>query len=218
MNQFSALTSVEEALAAILQHAKPLEQYQQLELTQALGKTLAHDVVSPMNVPTENNSAMDGYAINLADLNSSEAMNDGLAISQRIAAGQAAAPLRPGTCARIFTGAPLPLGSNAVVMQEACTVTEQRVIFPAHIESGNNIRLAGSDISQGSCLLRKGHRLAPQDLGLLASIGVEKVAVIAPLKVAILATGDELVEPGEALSSGKISLEFVILLGEKLVT
>ena len=204
MNQFSALTSVEEALAAILQHAKPLEQYQQLELTQALGKTLAHDVVSPMNVPTENNSAMDGYAINLADLNSSEAMNDGLAISQRIAAGQAAAPLRPGTCARIFTGAPLPLGSNAVVMQEACTVTEQRVIFPAHIESGNNIRLAGSDISQGSCLLRKGHRLAPQDLGLLASIGVEKVAVIAPLKVAILATGDELVEPGEALSNGKI--------------
>ncbi|MDN3639028.1 molybdopterin molybdotransferase MoeA [Simiduia curdlanivorans] len=199
-----ALTSIDDALAAILQQAVPVQKVEPVALDQALAKILAQDVFSSIDVPSDNNSAMDGYAVNIDDLANKDLQAHGLAISQRIAAGQAAAPLKAGSCARIFTGAPIPAGANAVAMQEVCERINEKIKFPAQLALNNNIRLAGSDIAKGSRILAKGHHLAPQDLGLLAAIGVQSVNVVASIKVAILATGDELIEPGQALSAGKI--------------
>nr|WP_183910955.1 gephyrin-like molybdotransferase Glp [Simiduia aestuariiviva] len=193
------MTPVDVALDRILRHALPLTERESRPLASCLGRTLAGDLHAPINVPYEDNSAMDGYAINTRDL-----LESPLAISQRIAAGQAAQPLALGSCARIFTGAPIPEGADAVVMQEQCETEGERVRFPLQVEPGNNIRRAGSDLRAGERVLAAGHTLQPQDLGLLASLGLTHAEVVRPLSVAIISTGDELTPAGEPLAPGKI--------------
>lgn len=159
-------------------------------LLDALGCVLAEDQSAGIAVPGDDNSAMDGYALRAADATAP------LPVSQRIAAGQVGEPLAPGTAARIFTGAVIPPGADVVVMQEACRVQDGTVRVSGAVQSGQNIRRRGQDIEIGAKVLSRGRVLAPQDIGLLASLGMTDVPVIPPLRVAILSTGDELVEPG----------------------
>jgi molybdopterin molybdotransferase len=147
-------------------------------------------------------SSMDGYAINTADL--ADAAVTELPLTQRIAAGDAEARLEAGSAARIFTGAPIPAGADAVIMQEQVQMSAQAIRFEARPSSGQNIRPRGNDIRRGTTILRQGCRLRPQDIGLAASVGLQSLPVFAPIRVGIFFTGDELVEPGQPLASGKI--------------
>ncbi len=167
-----------------------------------LGRVLAEDIYSTIDVPPADNSAMDGYAINVNDLSHTNT----LSVSQTIAAGQVTQALSHNTAARIFTGAEIPQGANAVVMQEQCELNEagNQVTLPSHVALHNNIRPRGQDIRCGDVVLRRNQKLTPQDIALLASIGVHTITVYRRLRVAILSTGDELVEPGTPLSPGKI--------------
>ena len=185
------LLPVAEALSQILAGVQPPAEIEEVPLIDSLGRVLASDQVSPLAVPGEDNSAMDGYAVRLADMGAGP-----LPVAQRIPAGVTGEPLLPGTVARIFTGAPVPAGADAVVMQEDCTVSPAGVVIDTQVRAGQHIRPAGQDIERGSTVLVAGRRLRPQDLGLLASIGCATVPVFRLLRVAILSTGDELVEPG----------------------
>ena len=159
------------------------------------------DLTSNIDVPPHNNSAVDGYALNDQDWNP---LLD-FEVSQRIPAGTNPQPLKPGTLARIFTGAEVPPGANAVVMQEHTTKNQiGQVRLEQKPEPGNNIRPRGQDVARGDTILNCGQILTPQRLGLLASIGIPEVQVFEPLKVAILSTGDELVEPGQEMQPGQI--------------
>lgn len=181
-----------DALARVLALACPISDTVDVPLLDALGRVLAEDVVSTLDVPPLDNSAMDGYALRACDA------GQPLAVSQRIPAGAVGGPLVPGTCARIFTGAPVPEGADAVVMQEDCTLSSAVVTVSGAVEIGQNIRPRGQDIAAGETVLRSGRVLRPQDMGLLASVGLHSVRVYRPLRVAVLSTGDELVEPGSA--------------------
>ena len=172
-----------------------------VDLKDCLGRVLAADVVSSIDVPPADNSAMDGYALRRDDWLGPD---HALQISQRITAGTAPAPLKPGTAARIFTGAETPEGADAVVMQEKCKADGNQVYMNAVGNIGANIRPRGQDIMQGGTVLLKGHRLRAQDLGLIASLGIARVEVRRRLKVAIISTGEELVEPGNTLKPGQI--------------
>jgi molybdopterin molybdotransferase len=171
-------------------------------LLQALGSVLAESIESQIDVPGCAMSAMDGYAINTADLAAQDTTT--LPLSQRIAAGSVAEPLAPGTAARIFTGAQVPSGADAVIMQEQVQQLAGSISFESRPANGDNIRPAGNDIRRGTTILSKGCRLRAQDIGLAASIGLQSLPLYAPLKVGIFFTGDELVEPGEKLAPGKI--------------
>lgn len=195
------MLSVTEAIATLVQAAGRLVGVEAIALIEGLGRTLAADVVATIDVPPADNSAMDGYALRHADWVDASGT---LPLSQRIAAGSAPAPLTPGTAARIFTGAEIPAGADTVVMQEHCEGTDAGVRLLRLPEHGANIRRRGQDIVSGQRVLSAGHRLRPQDLGLAASLGVARVAVYRRLRVAILSTGDELVEPGEAAGPGRI--------------
>ena len=199
MNQ--GLITVDEALAKMLADAKPVAEIEQVATLEAADRVLARDQVSTMDVPPMDNSAMDGYALRLADLKGSETK---LKVSQRIAAGAAGAPLAPGTAARIFTGAPIPPGADAVVMQEFCAAEGDQVTVKKAPKPGEWIRLAGSDIRAGSRILAEGRRLLPQDIGLAASIGINTLPVRRRVRVGLFFTGDELVMPGEPLAPGRI--------------
>ena len=170
-------------------------------LKDCLGRVLAADVVSSIDVPPADNSAMDGYALRRDDWLGPD---HALQVSQRITAGTPPAPLKPGTAARIFTGAETPEGADAVVMQEKCKADGNQVYMNAVGNIGANIRPRGQDIMQGGTVLQKGHRLRAQDLGLIASLGIARVKVRCRLKVAIISTGEELVEPGNTLKPGQI--------------
>ena len=196
-----ALISVDEALALILDGIRPVSEIEHVSLDAALGRVLAQTVQSGIDVPGYDNSAMDGYAVRSADIATAGAV---LPVLQRIAAGYTGTALTPGTAARIFTGAPLPAGADAVVMQELCDRQGENVIINTRVEAGENVRRAGEDIAQGADVLVAGSRLRPQELGLLASIGTGVVPVSRRLKVATFFTGDELVEPGAALAPGQI--------------
>ena len=175
---------------------------EQIDSFDALGRVLAQDLVSSVAVPPLDNSAMDGYAVRVADLTGPGAV---LPMSQRIAAGQVGATLQPGTCARIFTGAPVPLGADAVVMQEHTDAAgEGQVRFNEPVRQGQNIRRAGEDIQSGQTVLSAGVRLTPAALGVAASVGAAQVPVYRRARVAVLTTGNELVMPGQPLPAGAI--------------
>jgi len=196
------LQPVSEALQTLLDAVQPVTDTESVTLTAARGRVLAEAVTSAVDVPPLDNSAVDGYAVASADLASGRECR--LPMSQRIAAGQVGAPLQPGTAARIFTGAPLPPGADAVVMQEDTETDGNTVLIKVAVTSGMNVRSRGQDLSKGGVVLPAGRRLRPQDMGLLASAGVGEVTVWRRLKVAIASTGDELVEPGQQAGPGQI--------------
>ncbi|MEZ5528692.1 MAG: molybdopterin molybdotransferase MoeA [Porticoccaceae bacterium] len=196
------LMTVEQALERLLSAVRPMADIETVPLLQALGRVLAADQLSPVDVPPADNSAMDGFALRFADCNPGAETT--LPISQRIPAGAVPEHLQPGSAARIFTGAEVPAGADTVVMQEQCRWDDAQVTLAADIKSGANIRPTGQDIRNGATVLSRGHRLKPQDLGLLASVGIAEVPVYRRLKVALLCTGDELVEPGQPLPPGHI--------------
>lgn len=192
------LLSIEAALAQMLEAIVPISETQSLPLQSSSGRVLAQARHASLAVPPADNSAVDGYAIAAADAGKA------LPISQRIAAGYPPQPLQPGTAARIFTGAEIPPGATAVVMQEDCRLEAGQVLLPGTAKPQQNIRPRGQDIQVGDQLFAAGHRLRPQDLGLLASIGCAEVAVMRPLRVTLLSSGDELVMPGQPLAAGQI--------------
>jgi len=170
-------------------------------LAEALGRVLAEGLEAPIDVPPADNSAMDGYALRHADWPG--AAGD-LAVSQRVTAGSAPAPLEPGTAARIFTGAEIPAGADTVVMQERCEARAGRVRILELPQPGANIRPRGQDVRTGQTVLAAGSRLRPQDLGLVASLGLDRVPAYRRLRAAVMSTGDELVEPGQPAGPGQI--------------
>lgn len=188
------LTPLEDALAALLAQAQPLPGGAFVDLLQADGRVLAADCIAPLQVPPLDNSAMDGYAVRSAEVAQA---GTALPVSQRIPAGQVGTALQVGTVARIFTGAPLPPGADAIVMQEDCTVLDDgRVRFDAVPQPGQFVRRAGQDIALGSTALQAGLRLTPAALGLAASLGLAQLPVARRPRVALFSTGDELALPG----------------------
>ena len=198
----SPLMAYQEALEQLTQNVAARGRVVDKPLLQALGAVLAESIESHIDVPGCAMSAMDGYAINTADL--AEHGITTLPLSQRIAAGSVAESLAPGTAARIFTGAPVPPGADAVIMQEQVEHDTRGIRFESRPPSGSNVRPAGNDIRRGTTILNKGCRLRAQDIGLAASVGLQTLPVFAPLRVGMFLTGDELVEPGEKLTAGKI--------------
>ena len=189
------LKPLDTALAELLAQATLLPGADTVATFDADGRVLLHSATSPLQVPPQDNSAMDGYALRCADVAAPGAV---LPVSQRIAAGSAAAPLQSGTAARIFTGAPVPPGADAVLMQEDCeALPDGRVRANAVPQSGQWIRRAGEDITQGAVVLHAGTRLSPAELGLAASIGLAQLQVARRPRVALFSTGDELVMPGD---------------------
>ena len=195
------LLSVDEALAQLLAGAAPVAEVEAVPTLRAAGRVLAKAQTSAMDVPPMDNSAMDGYAVRLADLG---APGTKLRVAQRIAAGSVGEPLEPGTAARIFTGAPIPQGADAVVMQEFCEVEGQILGIRKPPKAGDWIRLTGSDIRKGGTVLAAGRRLQPQDTGLAASVGIASLPVHRKVRLGLFFTGDELVMPGEPLAPGRI--------------
>jgi len=190
-----ALLALDDALAQLRSHAQPLSAYESVSTMQADGRVLAADCVAELDVPSFDNSAMDGYAFNCADWSQAHGV---LKIGQRIPAGSAPSSLQPGHAARIFTGAPVPRGADAVAMQEDCIVLDDgHVQIKSQPALGQCIRKQGEDIARNSVVLPKGLRLSPASLGLAASIGLGHLSVCAQPRVGLLSTGDELVMPGE---------------------
>lgn len=199
----------DDALAGLLRHAAPVAEVEQVGTLDADRRVLAETVVSPLSVPDWDNSQMDGYAVRCSDLADGPAGEPRrLRISQRIPAGRRGAALEPGTVARIFTGAALPAGADAVVMQEQAQVQDiagvPHVSFSHRPSAGEWIRRRGEDIEAGAAILAAGTRLTPQATGLAASVGAASLKVFRRLRVACFFTGDELVMPGEPLEPGAI--------------
>jgi len=196
----SNLLPFEEALTAIEKAATVRVASETLPLSKALGRILAENIVAPINVPPQANSAMDGYAIAYQDWQDDKAF----VVSQRIAAGQAPQPLQAGTCARIFTGAILPAGADTIIMQENAQVEAEQVRFLSTPQQGDNVRPSGQDMQQGQTVALSGQQLSAMKIGLLASLGITQVSVFQPLRVGILTTGDELIPAGSSLQTGQI--------------
>jgi len=197
-----ALISYHDALKQLLAQVNQQTQTELLDINSAFNRILSKDITSTINVPPATNSAMDGYVFNSQDLNKNSATR--LAISQRICAGEMGTALTDGTCARIFTGAPIPENSDTVIMQEWVSVDDEHITFEQNLNAGTNCRLAGEDIAQGQVILTKGTKIRAQEQGLIASIGLKEVSVFAKTKVGLFLTGDELVEPGQTLKAGQI--------------
>jgi molybdopterin molybdotransferase len=200
------LISVAQAIEKILSQVTAVNETETVNVIDALNRVLAEDLHSSIDVPGYDNSAMDGYAVNSKDCQTS---GNELPVSQRIPAGQVGTTLEAGTAARIFTGAPIPQGADAVVMQEQCSQADNNaiintVVINTVVTAGCNIRRAGEDIKEGSLVLSAGKRLRPQELGLLASVGLAEFNVKRKIKVAIFFTGDEIVPPGQPLAPGQI--------------
>jgi len=195
------MLSVDEALEVLLSGAKAVSEIEQVPALEASGRVLARALASTMDVPPMDNSAMDGYALRASDVSAPEAR---LRIAQRIAAGEVGKPLAAGTAARIFTGAPIPQGADAIVMQEFCAVEGDSVVVRKVPKPGEWVRRTGSDIRQGATVVQAGRRLLPQDTGLAASVGIGTMPVYRRVRMGLFFTGDELVMPGEPLAPGRI--------------
>jgi molybdopterin molybdotransferase len=196
------LSSVDEALDLLMDRARPVAETEQVPLVEALGRILSDDLCSGIDVPPADNSAVDGFALRAGDAGNDEGAT--LKITQRIVAGEVGTPLQAQTAARIFTGAPMPPGADTVVMQEHCRMDGERVVITQRVVPGAHVRRAGEDIRAGATVLRAGRRLRPQDIGAAASIGVSTMNVRRRIRVGILSTGNELIEPGEPAGPGRI--------------
>ncbi|MFM2088743.1 MAG: hypothetical protein RLZZ237_3612 [Pseudomonadota bacterium] len=195
------MLSVAEALAFMLDAVRPVTAVESVDTLQANGRVLATGQTSTLNVPERDNTQMDGYAVRASDCASGAAS---LPVSQRIAAGHVGQPLLPGTAARIFTGALIPDGADAVVMQEQCTLLDG-VVTVNHVPvAGEWIRRQGEDIRAGGAILAPGTRLRSQEMGLAASVGLAQLPVLRKLRVAVFFTGDELAMPGQPLAPGAV--------------
>ena len=194
--------TVSEARSTILAAVKPLHKKETVFLLESCGRVLAQDVIAVVNVPPCDNSAMDGYAVRAAECIGGAS----IPVVGIVYAGSMPELLQTGTAQRIFTGAPSPRGADTVVIQEDVAADSEAIVINAGVivKTGENIRRAGEDIAVGDILFSAGHRLRVPDIGLLASIGIDKVHVTAPLRVGLLCTGDELLEPGDAPQAGKI--------------
>ncbi len=196
-----SLLSLDEALAKLLAAAQAVAETESVDTLAAAGRVLATGQVSNIDVPGFDNSAMDGYAVRVSDV---PAPGTALPISQRIPAGSVGWSLAPGSAARIFTGAPVPAGADAVVMQELCAHDGERVLINHLPKAGEWLRRRGEDICRSAEILPAGTRLRPQEVGLAASVGLARLPVRRRVKVALMCTGDELVSPGQPLPPGKL--------------
>lgn len=188
------LLSLDEALPLLLARAQPLSGVEEVSTFEGDGRVLAEDLFSALQVPPQDNSSMDGYAVRCADVKAPGSL---LKVTQRIPAGSHGQPLQAGEAARIFTGAPIPQGADAVVMQEDCAADGDTVRVQQVPASGQWIRRSGEDVARGDRVLSSGDRLSPAALGLAASIGLASLKVAVRPRVALFSTGDELVMPGE---------------------
>jgi molybdopterin molybdotransferase len=195
------LLPIQAAISNMLKQIAPVLESEQIELDEALGRVLAEDVVSNINVPPNDNSAMDGYAMRCEDLADSNQL-------QLVGTALAGKPFKEkvlvGQCIRIMTGAVIPQGADSVVMQENTEAKGHFVTFKQVPERGNSVRKAGEDIQQGQVIITRGTKLTPAYLALIASVGMAEISVIRLIKVGLIATGDELTPPGEPLSDGAI--------------
>jgi molybdopterin molybdotransferase len=193
---------VEQARQLIKQFLAPVTEYENIKIQDAFHRTLAADVLSPMNVPPHNYSSMDGYAVRHADL--AGASNKLKKIGSSFAGHGFAGSVAAGECVRIMTGALIPDGCDSVVMQEQVKIDGELIEIGSGHKRGQNIRLVGEDIQQGAVVLAQGQRINAAEMGLLASLGFAEISVFRKLKIAIFSTGDELVQPGNALAGGQI--------------
>jgi molybdopterin molybdotransferase len=198
----SSLLPVDEVIRELLARARPIDDVVEATIDACVGRVLAEDVVSMVDVPPADNSSMDGYALYADD----PAFVEGgeYPVSGRIAAGYVGDPVPAGTVARIFTGAPIPAGANAVLMQEETEAAGDRVRLNRVPRRHENIRPRGQDIALGATVLERGTRIRPQEAALMASVGTARLKVFRPLRIAILSTGDELVEPPGPAGPGQI--------------
>jgi len=192
------LLPLDDALATLLAQGQPLAGTETLPTAAARGRVLAADLISPVDVPPADNSAMDGYALCAVDAGRE------LPVTQRIPAGTVPQPLPPGEAARIFTGAQLPPGADTVVMQEFAELVDERLRLTQPVKQGQHVRLRGEDLRAGSTVLPAGTRLDAVALGLAATAGAAQLTVARRPRVALFSTGDELVMPGEPLPPGAI--------------
>ncbi|NNE04322.1 MAG: molybdopterin molybdotransferase MoeA [Xanthomonadales bacterium] len=193
--------SVDQAIARLLATVQPIADVEQLGIDQCCGAVLAKRLVSGVNVPPADNSAMDGYALRHDSWHHADTP---IPVSQRVPAGAVAEKLAPGTAARIFTGAEIPPDADTVVIQENCSEIDGSVLIKKMPEKGANIRPRAQDVAKGQVVLEAGRRLRPQETGLLASLGMATVPACRRLRVAVLSNGSELVEPGEPVAGGQI--------------
>lgn len=194
------MLTADQLLSELLTRARVVSDIETIPTESASGRLLATAQISTLNVPPLDNSAMDGYAVRAAECHADQP----LLISQRIAAGHVGSPLQIASAARIFTGAPIPSGADAVVMQEDCVIDGNTIRILHRVHAGANIRRAGEDIKTGDTILVAGTRMGAAHIGLAASVGLASLPVYRRLTVASFSTGDELVQPGTALQQGQI--------------
>jgi molybdopterin molybdotransferase len=197
------LLPVAEAEQLIATRVNPVSGPEKVQLREALGRVLAADIITPVNLPPFDNSAVDGYAVRGEDIDAVREQR--LAIVDRVAAGHAAThAVKSGEAVRIFTGAPMPSGADTVFMQEDCRIDGAHVIVPPGLSRGANRRLAGEDIRAGAVALPAGRRLSAQDVALVAALGLTAIDVRRRVRVALFSTGDEIAEPGSPLAGAAL--------------
>jgi molybdopterin molybdotransferase len=189
------LLPIDEVERILRERVMPVAEIETVPLGAAYGRVMARDVTAPISLPPFDNSAVDGYAVRSADLD--RAAETRLAVTDRVTAGRAAVrALAPGGAIRIFTGAPMPAGADTVFMQEDVRLEAEAVLVPPGLDAGANRRLAGEDVQAGAVLLPAGQRLSAQHVALAAAVGLTQLPVRRRIRVAVLSTGDEIVEPG----------------------